>query len=300
MDNVCHTLAGAVFGEAGLKSRTRFGSPILMIASNLPDVDIVAFATATPAVALRRGWTHGVLAQALLPIVLTAAVVLVDRVWPGRSGPRLRPAQVLLLGYVGVLSHVFLDWLNSYGIRLLMPFSNRWFYGDAMFIVDPWLWMLFLGGVLVARRRQSVAPARIALAVAAIYIGAMVWSAAAARERVLDAWVDRRGQAPRALMVGPVPVTPFRRAIVVDAGDRYVRGVFTWWPARIDFDGGEVLKQDTHPAVLRARAHPDFRAILLWARFPHYEVIPSPAGTDVRLRDVRFGARVGAASVTVD
>ncbi len=30
-----------------------------------------------------------------------------------------------------------MDWLNSYGVRLLMPFSNRWFYGDALYIVDP-------------------------------------------------------------------------------------------------------------------------------------------------------------------
>ena len=22
-----------------------------------------------------------------------------------------------------------------------MPFDHRWFYGDAMFIIDPWLWL---------------------------------------------------------------------------------------------------------------------------------------------------------------
>ena len=34
-----------------------------MIAANLPDVDVLAFATGIPPVALRRGWTHVVLAQ---------------------------------------------------------------------------------------------------------------------------------------------------------------------------------------------------------------------------------------------
>src|SRR5258705_2252605 len=79
MDNLCHTLVGAAFGEAGLKRRTRFGNVTLMIASNLPDIDVLAFATGTPSVALRRGWTHGILAQLCLPILLTALVLAVTR-----------------------------------------------------------------------------------------------------------------------------------------------------------------------------------------------------------------------------
>ena len=49
-----------------------------------------------------------------------------------------------------MLSHPFLDWLNNYGVRLLMPFSDRWFYGDTLFIVDPWLWLILGGGVMLA------------------------------------------------------------------------------------------------------------------------------------------------------
>src|SRR5690349_11617106 len=65
MDNVCHTLVGAALGEAGLKRGTRLGLVTLMIASNLPDLDVLVFLTSTPSVAFRRGWTHGVLAQAV-------------------------------------------------------------------------------------------------------------------------------------------------------------------------------------------------------------------------------------------
>ena len=155
MDNLCHTLTGAVLAEAGLKHRTRFASAALMIAANLPDLDVLAFATGTPPVALRRGWTHGVLAQALLPVALTAAFVAVDRWRPPRPGSApLRTSALLLLGYIGVLSHVAMDWLNNYGVRLLMPFSGRWFYGDAVFIVDPWLWLTLAAGVLLARRAR--------------------------------------------------------------------------------------------------------------------------------------------------
>src|SRR5882672_2055966 len=124
MDNVCHTLVGAALGEAGLKHRTRFGLATLMVASNLPDVDVLVFATSTPSVAFRRGWTHGVLADALLPALLTAAVVLVaSRSRAGPPGephePPVRPGQLLLLSYIGVLIHVAMDLLNNYGVRLL-------------------------------------------------------------------------------------------------------------------------------------------------------------------------------------
>ncbi|MDO8793769.1 MAG: metal-dependent hydrolase, partial [Vicinamibacterales bacterium] len=85
MDNVCHTLVGAALGEAGLKRRTRFGNATLMIAANLPDIDVLVFATDTPSVAFRRGWTHGIAAQALLPIAFTGLIWLAARARPALS-----------------------------------------------------------------------------------------------------------------------------------------------------------------------------------------------------------------------
>jgi inner membrane protein len=170
LDNLCHTLTGAALAEAGLKHRTRFGSAALMIAANLPDVDVLVFLTDTPAVAFRRGWTHGVVAQALLPIVLTGIFVVLDRWLPDAAGGRrVRSGAMLLLGYAGVFSHVGLDWLNTYGVRLLMPLSSEWLYGDSVFIVDPWLWLVLAAGVIVARRRRRAGAARTALGIAAIY-----------------------------------------------------------------------------------------------------------------------------------
>src|SRR5258705_4392973 len=129
MDNLCHTLVGAAFGEAGLKRRTRFGSATLMIASNLPDIDVLAFATGTPSVALRRGWTHGILAQLCLPILLTAIILAVARRRPDAAqlmprgasrDPPIRARELLSLSYIGVTTHVLMDLLNNYGVRILM------------------------------------------------------------------------------------------------------------------------------------------------------------------------------------
>src|SRR4029434_1065315 len=157
MDNVCHTLVGAAFGEAGLKRGTRFGAAALMISANIPDLDVLVFATSTPPVSFRRGWTHGIGAQIALPILLTAVFWLLDRQRPrrGAGAPQCHAGWLLLLSYAAVYLHVFLDYLNNYGVRLLTPFDWRWFYGDAVFIVDPWLWLVLRLCVLVARARGS-------------------------------------------------------------------------------------------------------------------------------------------------
>jgi inner membrane protein len=313
MDNLCHTLVGWGMGEAGLKQKTRYGNATLMIAANLPDIDVLVFFTRTPSVEFRRGWTHGLAAQVVLPLLLTAAVVACDRMrrwWRPLSG---RPASaespqplsipwLLALAYAGVYSHVALDFLNNYGVRLLAPFDWRWFYGDALFIADVWLWLALGAGVWLSRRRRSPVPARGALAFAVCYAAAMLLSAQAARGVVREAWRQLRGSEPRALMVGPLPLTPFTRAIIVDAGDHYETGRFSWWPPGVTFDPQVVRKGDSGAAVAAARRTRLIRAYLMWARFPYWTVRPAATGVQVGAGDVRFGDALGgrmAASVVV-
>ena len=166
MDNICHTLVGAALAEAGLKRQSAYARATLMIAANIPDLDVLVFATGTPSVSFRRGWTHGVVGQALLPIAVTLAVLAWAR-WRRPSGPRLvdgsppvRAGALLVLAYLGLYSHVLLDFLNNYGVRLLAPVEWRWFYGDAVFIIDPWLWLTLAAGVWLSWRchgdRKSV------------------------------------------------------------------------------------------------------------------------------------------------
>lgn len=305
MDNVCHTLVGAALGEAGLKRRTRFANATLMIAANLPDIDVLVFATNTPSVAFRRGWTHGILAQALLPVVLTGLIWLAARRRPapnaaGDPRPPLHLGWILGLSYLGVYSHVLLDLLNNYGVRLLAPVNWRWFYGDAVFIVDPWLWMILGGGIWLARRGSSAAPARRAVLIALLYIAAMVTTARLARDMVSDAWRTERGRPVERLMVGPLPITPFQRSVIIDAGDHYETGSLTWWPWRVSFDLAMVAKNDDRPEVALAREAPDVRAFLVWSRFPFWTVEPAPGGTRVTVADMRFmagGARFSATTV---
>src|SRR5213083_187121 len=135
MDPICHTLVGLCLADSGLKLRTALGTATLVIAANLPDVDVLAIYLGQN-LAWRRGWTHGILALVVWPLVLTGLMCG----WSAVRAGRVRPLQLLLLSALGVLTHPALDYLNTYGMRWLMPFQDRWFYGDTLFIVDPWIW----------------------------------------------------------------------------------------------------------------------------------------------------------------
>jgi inner membrane protein len=312
MDNLCHTLAGGALAAAGLKRWTGLGTATLMIASNLPDVDVAVFATDTLAMSFRRGWTHGIVAQLLLPPMLAGVMFVCSR-FIGR--PRSAGATpvtlsgLAVLSYVGTWLHIFMDWLNSYGVRLLKPFSDRWFYGDALYIVDPILSVIFGAAVLLARRaeaRSTPRPwrfARAALAVAGLYVGLMLlsnwWARAAVRSEL-----SRAGQPERRFMVTPVFGNPLRREVLVDMGDRYEKG-FLWFDPLPHFRpaGYGVNINADDPAARDAARTPRFQAFLMWSRFPFFVVERTGAGTAVVINDYRYsgpGGRDGWATQVVE
>lgn len=153
MDPLTHTLVGANLGSTAL-GRTRLGLAAAIIGANLPDVDAILYFTGQSDLALgfRRGWTHGVLALVLLPFLLTGALLLVDRLRAGGGEPA-DGRRLLVISTIALLTHPFLDWLNNYGMRWLMPFRRTWFYGDAVYIMDPWLWLILGCGAVAAGRR---------------------------------------------------------------------------------------------------------------------------------------------------
>ncbi|MEH6715784.1 metal-dependent hydrolase [Parasphingorhabdus flavimaris] len=301
MDNLTHSLAGAVLGQMGLKKKTGLGMATLIIAANIPDIDAVAtLLDGVQHLAIRRGITHGPIAMLLLPLLLTGIMIGFDR-WQGMRGKRpadrlpIHRGWLLALAYIGCLSHPALDWLNSYGIRLLEPFSSQWFYGDSIFIIDLWIWAALIAGVWISRRREKKGagswqrPAWISFATVCAYIFAngMITGKAEAETKSLLARDAAQGEAngeANMVVANPVPLQFWKREMLWRNESAYGSGAY-------DLFGGLVLDEkqamiEPSRALLPelATASDDAAAFLFWSRMPVVERDQAEA----IVRDQRF------------
>jgi inner membrane protein len=153
MDNVTHTLISVLVGEAahrsvppsailGDRARRTMAITVMAVGGNLPDADIIYTEWAGSSLAYllhHRGHTHTVVGALGLSFVLFLAV----RLWWRHRKTKPSPADIRFLAGLSILApllHIGLDFTNSYGVHPFWPVDNRWFYGDAVFIVEPLLW----------------------------------------------------------------------------------------------------------------------------------------------------------------
>lgn len=293
MDNITHSLVGALLGQAGLKKKTGLAMPALIIGANLPDVDAACFfwLDGVEHLGFRRGITHGPIAWVVLPLILAGLLWSFDR-WQAGRGKRpegrlpVNFKWLYLLSLVGCLTHPTLDWLNVYGIRLLEPFSSQWFYGDTLFIIDVWLWALLGFATWLSLRREKsggnwTCPARISLAVALAYIG-VNW--------LITEYHSDMAQLhepyPDIAIASPQPLTFWEREIIARNND----GVWisTAWNGR-DIGSGyraNIANLCQFPkADGLATGGSQSAAFLFWSRAPFAE---RAADGSVILRDARF------------
>jgi inner membrane protein len=306
VDNITHSLAGAALGQAGLKRVSGLGMAALVIGANIPDVDIFAGLVGLHSLSFRRGWTHGPIAMVVLPALLTAALVAYDN-WQLKRGTRaidrgtVRPLQLYALALIGCLTHPLLDWMNTYGVRFLMPFTDRWFYGDTLFIVDVWVWLVLGLGVLASWRRYRARhprpgrPARTSLVLVTAYILAMIAGSRYARGIGEAHIAETDGVAARRVMAGPVFLNSLRRGLIIDQTENYRFATVAFRPSpHIELDTLVIPTNLRHPLAIAAREREDIRRFLYWSRFPFFVIPADTAGAEIELRDARFrGERLG-------
>ena len=303
MDNLTHSLVGAVLGQAGLKRTTGLAMPALIIGANLPDVDAACFfwLEGTEHLVFRRGITHGPPALVLLPLVLAGLLWAFDR-WQTRRGNRpearlpVRFGWLYAMAFIGCLSHPFFDWLNVYGIRLLEPFSSRWFYGDTLFIIDVWLWALLIASVWVSRRREKAGgewmrPARVGIAAVAVYVGVNGVISLQASQEVRTANSDGHHSPP--VIASPVPLAfwereTIRTALIAGQSPRQVAPVYwvgRWKPGTGLATEAMILERPCNLFDWKAAGGSQADAFLFWSRAPF---ATRAADGSVILYDARF------------
>jgi inner membrane protein len=148
MDNLTHSLVGLAAAKAGLEKLSPGATALCVLAANSPDADIVTLVGGRWIyLQNHRGLTHSIVGTIVLalalPLVFHGFAWLIARLQKRQPATRLRG--LMIASIVVTASHPLLDWTNNYGVRLLLPWNSRWFYGDLVFIMDPVFWLI-LGG----------------------------------------------------------------------------------------------------------------------------------------------------------
>ena len=293
MDPLCHTLVGATLGCTGLQKKTRYSRVTLIVAANLPDIDVVAhFLGTTASYEYRRGITHGIPALVVLPFLLAALVYGWSRFRGTTSTAATTSFRwLLILSIIGVLSHPALDWLNTYGMRWLMPMVDRWFYGDTLFIIDWIAWLILLVGLVATRLvrtdglRWFARPASLSLALLLAYIG---MNFVITQQALAAAYAAQAGDLPSRALASPLPFNPLRREVLLEYPDEYRFGSYVLLRSEpYEADGPAIRKGD--PQVLAdARQTVDGRRFLHWARFPYSQTRTANGQQIVTIADARY------------
>jgi inner membrane protein len=158
MDNLTHSLVGLAAAKAGLEKLSPGATALCLLAANSPDADIVTLAGGRwTYLQNHRGITHSILgtvALALaLPLVFHGCALLIARL--RRRKPVTRLGGLMIVSIVVTATHPLLDWTNNYGVRLLLPWNSRWFYGDLVFIMDPVFWLILGGAAFLVTSRTK-------------------------------------------------------------------------------------------------------------------------------------------------
>ena len=115
----------------------RYAAPLMMIAANIPDIDVVSM--------VRR---HAELSRMASQLHARAGFRAADGVDSAADLFAVFRARIHAVGLrlfaVGRAQPLVLDWTNVYGIRLLLPFSSRWLRLDMTDVVDPWILAMLL------------------------------------------------------------------------------------------------------------------------------------------------------------
>lgn len=321
MDTVTHGLTGWLIARAlSIEEGRKEATAALVVGSLLPDADNVTSLLGSEAyLRIHRGFSHAFLGVALTSLV---AAYLLYRFGKWKDWKKL-----YLLVFLGQLSHIALDLLNSYGTQIFQPFSNARVSFDLLFVVDLVFTGIIVAGLVLSRRRRGPARAAIAVLVAYVGVAAVLHLRAedavrsAARRYhvpVVAAWALPR--LPEVTLGGSLSsvnlvkeawagheLTGLPNLPVADHAGRipFPAGPFAW-NAFID-DGRTYLRADVNPftgavdwkqRVLRGRDVarewslgnlPDVKTYLWFARFPVVRMSRDGQDRILTFSDLRFG-----------
>jgi inner membrane protein len=298
MDNLSHSLFGLALARAGINRLTPRATLLLVVSANMPDIDFAAIVRSQLTyLEVHRGPTHSLLG---VPVLALECVLLAAAI--GRR--RLPWFVAWLVSCVGILSHLLLDWTNTYGIRPLIPFSMQWFHLDLNSLTDfpivaalafaaIWPYLSGLVSGEIGERKKSTGQG-IAIAVL-LFCVVFDIGRYNLHQRALTQLESRlyAGAPPVEVAALPTAVNPFLwKGIAVTKRNYLVFDVNTLSQLNTE-NSKSFYRVPLSDTIVNARQLRDFSYFSYFARFPVWTVQPvslaDGTGRRIELTDLRFG-----------
>jgi inner membrane protein len=309
LEPITHFLTGACLGRAGFNRRTALATATMTLAAEAADLDVLGqFRGPVFGFAHHRGFTHSFVGVPLVAAVVVGFIYLIWRLRGRKTSiPDLPPrwGGLYLYACLAGLSHILLDFTNNYGVRPFWPFSERWYSWDIVYIVEPVMLLLLVGGLalpsLFALVNEEIGvrshgpKGRLGAIIALIGVLAVWGLRDFEHRRAVAALRARSYQDANPIRVSAFPyyLTPFRWSGVVETNNFFaVMWVDSLAP---DVDPQNTIeihyKPEQTAVVLAAKKSYLGRIYLDWAQYPITETeelsAPEP-GYAVRFRDLRY------------
>jgi len=142
MDPLTHALVGigvaSITGEKySLENSVQLGTVLGALA---PDFDIILQLFGDiPYLTHHRGSSHSIMG------VLVSSAVIACILWVVIGGAS--PGSIFVGTLLGSVSHILLDFFNSYGAKIFWPFSQKKFSMNLLVVADPIIILLFTAAV---------------------------------------------------------------------------------------------------------------------------------------------------------
>jgi inner membrane protein len=298
LEPITHFLTGAVLARAGFNRKTALATATMTLAAEAPDLDVLSsFKGPVYGFAHHRGFTHSFLGLLLVSAVVIGLMYLIWRLRGRRTNiPDLPPrwGLLFLFAYVAGLSHILLDFTNNYGVRPFWPFWEKWYSWDIVFIFEPALYVILVGGLVLPPffSRHEALPRGRRFAMAALVCVALLYAFRDHEHRhAVHALQQQKFESAAPLRVSAYPYYwhLYQWYAVAETRDSFAT-------SDIDSRTGQLNQSELKyfcklpetPATVAAKRSYLGRVYISWAQYPLVTETSKSADSIVRFRDLRY------------
>jgi inner membrane protein len=291
LEPVTHFLTGAFLARSGFNRKTALATVTMVLAAEAADLDVLwGIKGSIAGLQHHRGITHSFVGVPFVAAAVLGFVYLLHHVrWRTRRKGWQRELPVrwgflYLCAVLAALSHLLLDYITAYGIRLFEPFNYRWYAWDIVSIVEPLMLLALIAGLTLPALfglinqeigARSKGPRGRTVAIAALVCMVLIWGVRDHQHRravtVLNSFLYHRAE-PVRVAAYPYMINPFHWHGVVETADFFETVPVNSRAPDVDSQQGIVYYKPPETDVTRAAKVSYFgRVYLDWAVFPYVQ-----------------------------